>query len=76
MKHTKSDMCTGTEALDTRNTVQKHQLTSTCLEEMQVMMHVNMALQWLNLQPQMLLFHFCVAKELSIFITTKSTFNG
>lgn len=45
MKHTKSDMCTGTGALDTRNTVQKHQLTSTCLEEMQVMMHVNMALQ-------------------------------
>lgn len=45
MKHTKSDMCTGTGALDTRNTVQKHQLTSTCLEEMQVMMQVNMALQ-------------------------------
>lgn len=45
MKHTKSDVCTGTGALDTRNTVQKHQLTSTCLEEMQVMMHGSMALQ-------------------------------
>lgn len=59
--------------LDTINTVQKHQLTSTCLEKMQLIVHVNMAPQMAELATPNVGISLlcCVAKELSTFIATK-----
>lgn len=64
--------------LDTINTVQKHQLTSTSLEKMQLMVHVDMALKMAApAAPDVgISFVCCVAKELPTFVAPKYTFYG
>lgn len=71
-------MCTETGVLDTINTVQKHRLTSTCLEKMQLMVHVSMTLQMAELATPDVSVSLlcCVAKELSTFIDANCNFYG
>ena len=66
-------MYTGTGVLDTINTVRKHQLTSTCLEKMQLTVLVNMALQMAELAtPAVGISSLCcVARELSTSVASK-----
>lgn len=57
-------MCTETGVLDTINTVQKHQLTSTCLEKMQLLVHVSVVLQMVELAaPDVGVFYSAVLQK-------------
>lgn len=77
-KHTKLTCALGTGALDTINTVPMHQLMSTSLGKMQLMVHRDMALKMAALATPDIGMSWlcCVAKKLFTFIATKHTFYG